>query len=99
MERAIRTRKEPPELGWGTWRVLDTDQPSVLAHCCDWQGQVVLVLHNLGPEPVQLLLELSDVGAGSHMAELLADQHYEPAETGKPLALDGFGYRWLRPPG
>jgi maltose alpha-D-glucosyltransferase/alpha-amylase len=99
MERAIRTRKELPELGWGTWRVLDTDQPSVLAHCCDWQGQVVLVLHNLGPEPVQLLLELGDVGAGSHMAELLADQHYEPAETGKSLALDGFGYRWLRPPG
>ena len=29
----------------------------------------------------------------------LGDQHHEPAEAGKPLALDGFGYRWLRPPG
>jgi hypothetical protein len=38
--------------GWETWKVLDTDQPSVLAHRCDWRGQGVLVLHNLGPEAV-----------------------------------------------
>jgi maltose alpha-D-glucosyltransferase/alpha-amylase len=100
MERAIRTRKELPELGWGTWKVLDTDQPGVLAHRCDWHGRAVLVLHNLGPEPVQVPLELGDeVEAGRQLAELLADQHYEPAETGRSLALDGFGYRWLRPPG
>jgi maltose alpha-D-glucosyltransferase/alpha-amylase len=100
MERAIRTRKELPELGWGTWKVLDTDQPGVLAHRCDWHGQAVLVLHNLGPKPVQVLLELGDeVEAGRQLAELLADQHYEPAETGQSLALDGLGYRWLRPPG
>jgi maltose alpha-D-glucosyltransferase/alpha-amylase len=100
MERAIRTRKELPELGWGTWKVLDTDQPGVLAHRCDWHGQAVLVLHNLGPKPVQVLLELGDeVEAGRQLAELLADQRYEPAETGQSLALDGLGYRWLRPPG
>jgi maltose alpha-D-glucosyltransferase/alpha-amylase len=100
MERAIRTRKELPELGWGTWKVLDTDQPGVLAHRCDWHGQAVLVLHNLGPKPVQVPLELGDeVEAGRQLAELLADQHYEPAETGQSLALAGFGYRWLRPPG
>jgi maltose alpha-D-glucosyltransferase/alpha-amylase len=100
MERAIRTRKELPELGWGTWKVLDTDQPGVLAHRCDWHGQAVLVLHNLGPKPVQVLLELGDeVEAGRQLAELLADQRYEPAETGQSLALDGLGYRWLRPLG
>jgi trehalose synthase len=100
MERAIRTRKELPELGWGAWRVLDTDQPSVLAHRCDWQGQGVLVLHNFGPERVKAAVDVGDdVEPGRPMAELLGDQDYEPATTGQPLPLTGFGYRWLRLPG
>jgi trehalose synthase len=99
MERAIRTRKELPELGWGAWRVLETDQPSVLAHRCHWQGQGVLVLHNLGPERVQVGVAMGDIETGGPMAELLGDQRYGPAKTGQPLALDGFGYRWLRLPG
>jgi maltose alpha-D-glucosyltransferase / alpha-amylase len=99
MERAIRTRKELPELGWGAWQVLDTDQPTVLAHRCDWQGRGVLVLHNLGPEAVQVGLELGEAEPDAPMAELLADQRYEPARIGEPLPVQGFGYRWLRLPG
>jgi maltose alpha-D-glucosyltransferase/alpha-amylase len=100
MERAIRTRKELPELGWGAWRVLDTDHPAVLAHRCDWQGRGVLVLHNLGPEPVKVGVDLGDdVEAGRPLADLLGNRHHEPATTGQPMALHGFGYRWLRLPG
>jgi maltose alpha-D-glucosyltransferase/alpha-amylase len=100
MERAIRTRKELPELGWGAWRVLDTDHPAVLAHRCDWQGRGVLVLHNLGPEPVKVGVDLGDdVEAGRPLADLLGNRHHEPATTGQPIALHGFGYRWLRLPG
>jgi maltose alpha-D-glucosyltransferase / alpha-amylase len=97
MERAIRARKELPELGWGARRVLDTDQPAVLAHRCDWRGRGVLVLHNLGPEPVGVAVELDDVEAGRPLAERFADRRYEPAKAGQPLELDGFGYRWLGP--
>jgi maltose alpha-D-glucosyltransferase/alpha-amylase len=87
MERAIRTRKELPELGWGAWRVLDTDQPSVLAHRCDWQGKGVLVLHNLGPERVKVTIELGDdVEAGRPMPDLLGNRHHDPATTGQPLS-------------
>jgi trehalose synthase len=100
MERAIRTRKELPELGWGAWRVLDTDHPAVLAHRSDWQGRGVLVLHNLGPEPVTVGVDLGDdVEAGRPLADLLGNRHHEPATTGQPMALHGFGYRWLRLPG
>ena len=98
MERAIRTRKELPELGWGTWRILDTDQPAVLAHRCDWDGQGVLALHNLGPETVQVKVGLGDeTDPGGPMTDLFGDQRYDPAPSGQPLALGGFGYRWLRP--
>jgi maltose alpha-D-glucosyltransferase / alpha-amylase len=100
MERAVRTRKELPELGWGAWRVLDTDQPSVLARRCDWQGKGVLVLHNLAPERVKVTVDLGDdVEAGRPMPDLLGNRHHDPATTGQPLALGGFGYRWLRLPG
>jgi glycosidase len=98
MERAVRARKELPELGWGTWRVLDTDQPSVLAHRCDWRGRGVLVLHNLGPEAVRVAVELDDAKPGQPLAEVLANRHDDPAEAGRALALDGYGYRWLRLP-
>jgi maltose alpha-D-glucosyltransferase/alpha-amylase len=99
MERAIRTRKELPELGWGAWEVLDADQPTVLAHRCDWQGRGVLVLHNLGPEAVQVGVELEEAETDAPMAELLGDQRYEPARIGEPLSLQGFGYCWLALPG
>jgi maltose alpha-D-glucosyltransferase/alpha-amylase len=100
MERAIRARKELPELGWGAWRVLDADRPGVLAHRCDWHGQGVVVLHNFGPERVQAGVDLGDdAEAGGPMAEILGDQDYDPAKAGQPLALEGFGYRWLRLPG
>jgi maltose alpha-D-glucosyltransferase/alpha-amylase len=97
MERAIRARKELPELGWGTLQVLETDQPAVLAHRCDWLGRGILVVHNLGRERVQVSVELGDgAGVEGRMAEIIADQAYEPAEPGRPLALEGYGYRWLR---
>jgi trehalose synthase len=100
MERAIRARKELPELGWGTWRVLGTDHPAILALRRDWQGQGVLALHNLGPEPVKVGVDLGDdVEACRPMAELLGNRHHEPATTGQPLAPGLFGYRWLRLPG
>jgi maltose alpha-D-glucosyltransferase/alpha-amylase len=95
MERAIRARKELPEFGWGECRVLDTDQPAVLAHRCDWLGGSVLALHNFGPDPVDVAVELGD-GADGRMLEVLADQGYEPAKPGEPLALAGYGYRWFR---
>jgi len=98
MERAIRARKELPELGWGTWKVLDTDQPSVLALRCDWLGQGVLVLHNLGPEAVRVAVQLDDAKPGRPLAEVLANRRDDPVEAGRPLALDGYGYRWLRLP-
>jgi maltose alpha-D-glucosyltransferase / alpha-amylase len=99
-ERAIRTRKELPELGWGACQVLDTDHPGVLAHRCDWQGRGVVVVHNLQPDPVEVTVALGDdVEPGRAMADLFADRRYDRATTGEPMAVERFGYRWLRLPG
>src|SRR5688500_9284645 len=51
VERLIRTRKECPEIGWGTWHILEAEDPRVFAHCCEWRGGAILAIHNLSSEP------------------------------------------------
>ena len=87
MGRAIRTRRETPELGWGRWALLEAGSEAVLAVRYEWQDATVVVLHNLGPEPCR-------VGVDGDLSDLFADQRYERAGPG--LELAGYGYRWLR---
>jgi len=106
--RMIHLRREAPEIGFGRWRLLDTDQPGVLAHRCDWEGGTFVALHNFTGNAVQVKLDLGDddvegVGAG-RVEELFADQAEEHLETvppeppgaRPPFALQPFGYQWLR---
>src|SRR4029453_15795465 len=66
IERMIRLRKETPELGFGSWSLVGTDQPAVLALQARWQGGRVLALHNLGAAACQVTLDLDadDLAAG-----------------------------------
>ncbi|GAB4365885.1 MAG: alpha-amylase family protein [Elainellaceae cyanobacterium] len=96
MERAIRMRKECSEFGWGNWKVLETDHPSVFAHCCQWQDGTVIAIHNFSQEDccIHLPLEMQDQ---PHLIDLLGDRPYtliQNPEEGIPL--EGYGYRWLR---
>ncbi|MBV9580492.1 MAG: alpha-amylase family protein [Chloroflexi bacterium] len=94
-ERAIRTRKECPEFGWGTLQLLETDNPAVLAHACTWNGRTVIAIHNFSrascavtvkwPHGTHDLLHL--FGRGVHEPQ--------PAST-RTVDLDGYDYRWLR---
>ncbi|HEY9736530.1 MAG TPA: alpha-amylase family protein, partial [Trichocoleus sp.] len=94
INRLIRLRQQCPEIGWGQWHILETDEPSVLAHYCEWQGKAVLTLHNLAERACSATLKNCPDGS---LLELFADQAYErlnPAPTAVPL--DGYGYRWFR---
>ncbi|HZD68179.1 MAG TPA: alpha-amylase family protein [Actinomycetes bacterium] len=96
MERLVRRRKELPELGWGSYRVLRDGDPAVLALRCAWHDSVILTLHNLADRPARACPELEDGERGSPV-ELFADQRYDRVESltdGVPL--DGYGFRWFR---
>ena len=99
MERVIRRRRETPELGWGSWQVLDTDSPAVLAHRCDWEGRRIVAVHNLGEEPSVVRIQLGgDIPSGVRLQDLLAESA-EAQEVGNDaldLTLEGYGFRWLR---
>jgi maltose alpha-D-glucosyltransferase / alpha-amylase len=96
MERLIRTRKECPELGWGTCETIRLDRPSVFAHCCEWDGGVVVAVHNLSREPCRVTLDLSHYHA-QQVVDLLGDQEYQPLDGGAHRTdLEAYGFRWLR---
>ena len=97
MERLVRTRKDTPELGWGSYQVVPTGDPAVLAVRCDWRGSVVLTVHNLSDRPAKAQLDLERVDPGAGLVELLADQAYDRLETPTGAVPVGpYGYRWFR---
>ena len=93
----IRRYRESPELGWAQFQVLDQLRPEVLAHECRWDDRRIVALHNLGPTSCTVPLELQDCTEGMRLVDLLQDGVTDIDASGKvDLALDGYGYRWLR---
>ena len=89
--------RECPELGWGAFEVLDQPHHAVLAHRCTWDEASMVLLHNLGPEPVVVPLVLEEDDGGTELVDLLQDGRAQLDERGRvELPLDGYGYRWLR---
>lgn len=96
MERAIRTRREHPEFGWGEFEVLDTGVPTVFAHRCSWRGSAVIAVHNLGEKTATVTLDLGEPGERP-LIDLLGDREHPPANGGEHrIKLEGFGHRWFR---
>ncbi|EPX60947.1 Trehalose synthase [Cystobacter fuscus DSM 2262] len=95
-ERIIRARKECPEIGWGTWRVLKTGSPQVLALRYDWRNNAVVFLHNFDAKSRTVTF-----GAGSEDGKLLAnllsgDSSQSDGRGQHRVELEGYGYRWFR---
>lgn len=94
MERAIRTRKQCPEFGYGKWRILDTDEPCVFAHCCEWEGRAVIALHNLADKPCTATLKSNGY---THLSDLFSDRQYDSLDVdSRSIPLEAYGYRWFR---
>jgi trehalose synthase len=100
MERLIRRRRQTPELGWGSWSVLDVDENPVLAHRIDWDGRAVIAVHNLSPEPFKIAVPVDGVDDDAVVTDLLDEHQAEHrVERGAvQLHVDGYGHHWLRLP-
>ncbi|HWN41204.1 MAG TPA: alpha-amylase family protein [Thermoanaerobaculia bacterium] len=95
IERLITTRKQCPELGWGSCEVLESGDPAVFAHRCDWSGGTVLTVHNLADRPARIRLPWKDEGR-QPMVELLGDRSNQKLEPDREIELQPYGYRWFR---
>ena len=96
MQRLILRRRERPELGWGSVSLLETADPALLAHRCDWNDSAVVAVHNLGDAPARATLPLGDDVVA--VDDVLRGGS-EPAGDGGALQIElgGYGFRWLRP--
>lgn len=94
MDRIIRVRKQCPEIGWGEWTILETDEPAIFAHSCEWQGKTVIALHNLANKPCAVSLKGNNY---THLFELISDRQYDSRkEDFSSIPLSAYGYRWFR---
>jgi maltose alpha-D-glucosyltransferase / alpha-amylase len=96
LERLVRIRRSCPEVGWGRCVVLPTTETSVLALRYDWEGTTTVILHNIADRVVQCTLSPDF----EHLRHLFSNQNDREAHDGRsPIALDGFGFRWMRATG
>jgi maltose alpha-D-glucosyltransferase/alpha-amylase len=94
--RMIRLRKECPEIGWGSWEILDTGCPQALAMRYDWRGNSLVTVHNFDTRPHELSIRVG-VEGGERLVSLLAEEESAADEKGvHRLVIDAFGYNWYR---
>jgi maltose alpha-D-glucosyltransferase/alpha-amylase len=94
--RMIRLRKECPESGWGSWKILHTGSSKVLGMRYGWRGNSLVVLHNFDEKPQEVGIR-PGVRGGERLVNLLKEEesHSPPSGIHK-MALESYGYRWFR---
>ncbi len=95
-ERAIRMRKECPEISWGDWHILPTNAPAVLIMRYIWNNHALVIMHNFSDRPCAIRLAADAVG-DAMMVNLLTQQDSRADERGQhQIELDAYNYRWFR---
>jgi maltose alpha-D-glucosyltransferase/alpha-amylase len=95
-ERIIRMRKECPEISWGTFSVLRTTEPSVLALRYDWRDTSLVTVHNFANRDVKVKLKVG-VERDEMLVDVFSDLHSRVRNDGMHLIpLDGYAWRWYR---
>jgi trehalose synthase len=97
MERLIRRRRECPELGWGAFALVETTDPAVLAHRCDWEGETVVAVHNLAGREARAELRLEGAPEGTSLVDLFEPREERLERAGRvTLGLPRYGLSWFR---
>ena len=102
MTLLVQRYREAPELGWGSFTVLDQPHRSVLVHMVELDDQATVALHNLGTGACRVPLQIGDRPEGTLLVDQLCDGTVALDEKGRAeVELEGYGHRWLRvvPPG
>ncbi len=96
MTAMIRLRKECPEIGLGPWEIIPAGNQSVLAMRYTWKSNSVLIVHNFGDKPQEVVIP-ADKEKAERLADLLNNEPLlESKEQKFTISITAFGYRWFR---
>jgi trehalose synthase len=103
MATLIARYREAPELGWGSFAIIDQPEPAVLAHTCSSDGGTLVLLHNFGEEQVLVTGRVGpeDGPRQAYRDAMLLDLFdggnvpLEP-DGGFTVELGRYGFRWFR---
>jgi trehalose synthase len=97
-ELLIRRYRSSPEIGWGGLTVIDHDVDAVLVHAVSSDVGHMIAVHNFSPNPQEVTFTVpSHLPAEATLVDLLRDDSFALDSHGRvALALDAYGYRWLR---
>jgi len=88
-------RRQHPSIGRHDCRFLSSGSDRVLVHGYDARDHDLLMLHNLGAEPVRLDIEL-DIALAGDPVGLLGGKAEPPQDGRLKLDLEPYGTRWLK---
>jgi len=94
---AIHTRRLIPELGGGTWDVLDVDDAGVLAHCCRVEGACFVAVHNLALDDRGAAVSV-DVADSLQVVMRSPGARVERSAGRLAVELPGAGFLWFQQP-
>jgi len=91
----LSVRKQHTAFGRGRLHLLSPENRAILAYVRQDKEQSILLLHNLSATRQETTLELPD--GGGQLADLLSGEVLvSAASTTLPVALEPYGYRWLK---
>jgi glycosidase len=97
MESLIHRRRECPEIGWGAWRILRTEDKGILALRYDWEERVLLTVHNLSSKRCKTTLNPESAADWQDLVPQFGRGGFELRDDGSlSVDLEGYGSRWLR---
>jgi maltose alpha-D-glucosyltransferase/alpha-amylase len=92
MIKMVRLRKAHPELTWGNWNFIKTNNPHVIVMRYDWNGRSIITIHNLSKDPQQIELKLNDKIYG---LQSLINNNFEKASNGNfKFNIKSYEYNW-----
>src|SRR5690606_33721939 len=97
IRRLITRYRSSPEIGWGTFEILEHDGKGVIAHAVTADVGRFIALHNFTDVPVSLTVEVGPVEEDSVLLDLLGPESVALDRGAKArFELAPYGYRWLR---
>ncbi|WP_222597013.1 hypothetical protein [Chitinophaga pinensis] len=99
MTSMIRLRRECPEIGNGSWEIMNTGYEHILGMYYQWKDRQLFIWHNFSEKPQELVFmakEAEEAGT-RRLVDLMNNIESIEDDKGRhTITLEAYGYRWFR---